>query len=110
MTLHSKLLLFKIHSQPSTSRQSLFITHTVSVQEDISWSVVINGHTVDDITSTLSLQELLSTLDDLQVCLGNQEVNFLKMGLNGSVKARVEDNMSIHMAEIGSGPHRVAYW
>lgn len=105
-----QLQVCKLTSLPSTSHQPVVVTHTVCVQEDLTWSVFVHGNKIDHITDTplssipstlnpQSLQKLILLLDAAHVCPGNPDEHFIALANahkgefktpNGEVKARVE--------------------
>ena len=105
-----QLKLCKFNSLPSTSSQPLVVTHTVCVQEDLTWSVFVHRSKIHRIVDTplscipsilnpQTLHKLISVLDTARVCPGNPEEHFIPLAeahkgefktSSGQVKARVE--------------------
>ena len=121
---NKQLQLCKLNSLPSTSCQMLGITHTLCVQDDLTWTVFIHGNKLHQISNTplsgisstlspLSLQKLISILDEAKlisildeacICPGNPDGQFLPMAtahkcvfVSGSVeeKARLEKDFQV---------------
>lgn len=112
---NKQLHLCKLNSLPSTSCQKLRVTHTLCVQEDLTWNVFIHGNKLHQISNTpfsglsstlspLSLQKLISILDEACVCPGNPDIQFLPMAtahkgvfVSGSAeeKARLEKDFQV---------------
>ena len=87
---NKQLQLCKLNSLPSTSCQMLGITHTLCVQDDLTWTIFIHGNKLHQISNTplsgisstlspLSLQKLISILDEACICPGNPDDQFLPM-------------------------------
>ena len=104
----------KLNSLPSKSRQMLRIT--LCVQDDLTWTVFIHGkkklHQISNtplsgISSTLnplSLQKLISILDEACICPGNPNDQILPMATahkgvfvsgSGGEKARLEKDFQV---------------
>ena len=112
---NKQLQLCKLNSLPSTSRQMLGITHTLCVQDDLTWTVFIHGNKLHQISNTplsgisstlspLSLQKLISILDEACICPGNPDSQFLPMATahkgvfvsgSGEEKARLEKDFQV---------------
>ena len=106
-----QLKLCKFNSLPSTSSQPLVVTHTVCVQEDLTWSVFVHGSKIHPIVDTplssipsiinpQTLHKLISVLD----YPGNPEEHFIPLSeahkgefktSSGQVKARVEKGLCV---------------
>jgi len=79
--------IFKLSTQPSSS---LVITHSVRIQEDLTWNLSVHGCQVDPLQCGLlasipenvclaSLKELLKLLDECAVCPGNPDAVYVEM-------------------------------
>ena len=93
----------------------LGITHTLCVQDDLTWTVFIHGNKLHQISNTplsgisstlspLSLQKLISILDEACICPGNPDDQFLPMATahkgvfvsgSGEEKARLEKDFQV---------------
>ena len=82
--------LCKIHSHASSSKQPLFITHCLSVDDNLRWSLFVHNHQVQRDTcpalasiptqlTAESFASLLSTIDRLHVCAGHPDPHFVSM-------------------------------
>ena len=109
------LQVYKLSSGPCSSSQPLAITHSVTVQDDLSWKVCIYGHYLTAIDKTplsaipqlvdlASLENIMSILDQSVLCPGNPDQTFITMASarkgmfqsrNGNLKASVEQNNSV---------------
>ena len=111
-----QMMLCKISSQPSTSSQPLVISHTVTVNDDCTWSVLVHGHSVAKSCKALAflpdkinfdcLQQLLSTLDKCWLCPGNPDKHFMKMARsrkNKFVSVTGETNAIVETGEVRVG-------
>ena len=92
-----RLQLVKV-GQQSTSSSPVVVTHSVIVEEDCMWKLHVHNHLVDpqylpgslpaklDIST---LQQLLSTLEQMKVCAGHPDIHFLAMmeAKKGAVKS-----------------------
>ena len=112
---NKQLQLCKLNSLPSTSCRTLGITHTLCVQDDLTWTVFIHGNKLHQISNTslsgisstlspLSLQKLISILDEACICPGNPDDHFLPMATahkgvfvsgSGEEKARLEKDFQV---------------
>lgn len=108
-----RLQFVKIKEQTSSS-YPLVITHSVVVDQDLTWKVYVHGHQVNPqclshIPAQLQagmLQQLLSTIDRLNVCAGHPDAHFLEMmeakkgslkSATGSVAAYVDANAAVKL-------------
>ena len=68
----------------------MVITHSVVVQEDLTWAVFIHGRELSNVQATPlssiphkldigSLQQLINVLDRAHVCPGNPDDKYLTM-------------------------------
>jgi len=84
--------LCKISSQPSTSTgtQPLIISHSLSINDSLSWDLFVHGHKVDgkstkvlsSILSTLScsgFRDLMDIIQSSTECPGNPDPHFVTM-------------------------------
>lgn len=112
---NKQLQLCKLSTLPSTSCQMSRVTHTLCVQEDLTWHVFIHGNKLHQISDTplsvisstlspLSLLKLISILDEACVCPGNPDSQFLPMAaahkgvfMSGSAeeKAHIEKDFQV---------------
>ena len=113
----------KIHisklSEASSSTQSSVVTHTLTVHEDLSWTLFVNHHKIEPATcsalasfpsalNSRTLNRLLSSLDQLPVCSGQPDPDFVHMVTDkkgkilspkGAVVAYVDDTpVELHQA------------
>ena len=110
---NKQLQLCKLNSLTSKSRQMLRIT--LCVQDDLTWTVFIHGKKLHQISNTslsgisstlspLSLQKLISILDEACICPGNPNDQILPMATahkgvfvsgSGEEKARLEKDFQV---------------
>ena len=110
---NKQLQLCKLNSLPSTSCQILRIT--LCVQDNLKWTVFIHGKKLHQISNTplsgisstqspLSLQKLISILDEACICPGNPDDQFLPMATahkgvfvsgSGEEKERLEKDFQV---------------
>ena len=103
--------LCKLLSLDSTSKQPLVITHCVTVNSDLQWSLFVHNRQVTPSTcgalKSLPLQltqdsfsDLLNIVDRLHVCVGHPDKHFVKFAsarkgvlksYDGSVAASLDD-------------------
>lgn len=109
------LQLYKLASGPSSSSQPLTVAHSVTIQEDLSWSVFVYGHNlttfnetplslVPQVVNLSSLLSIMTILDQSHLCPGNPDEIFLSMASsrkgqflasNKDVKASVENHTNV---------------
>ena len=81
-----KLQIYKLHSNPYSSKQSLVVTHCLTVLSDLTWSHCVHSHTVIAMNCSIltgipehltaeTISAFVKLLDTLKVCPGNQTVN-----------------------------------
>lgn len=107
----TSIKLCKIHSEASSSKQSLIVTHCLSVSSNMQWSVSVHNHEVKpnncpalaSVPHELNLQSftyLLHLVDRLKVCVGQPDDQFVMMASSknkvlksrdGSVMAILDD-------------------
>ena len=111
----NKLLqLCKFSSLPSTSHQTLVITHEVCVRQDLTWTISIPGNELHQIANTpLSniplilgppLNKLITTLDEASIYPRNPDEQYAPMvaarkgaflSANGEEKACLEKDFPV---------------
>ena len=84
-------VICKMSSRFSSDQHSLSVTHCLTINSDLSWTLSVHGMKIDAhvcpllsrISTTLnsksSLQQLLSLLDNSMVCPGHPDEQFMEM-------------------------------
>ena len=106
-----KLQIYKLNSNPSSSKQSLVVTHCLTVLSDLTWSLCVHSHTVTAMNCSIltgipehltaeSISVFVKLLDTLKVCPGNPDRKFVEFvqakkgvlsGHNQQPVARLDD-------------------
>lgn len=103
----TSICLCKVSDIPSGSKQPIVITHCLTVNGDLTWSLYVHNHhlnqqnctALQSIPQTLSLDalnDLLQRLDHLHVCCGQHFVSMVnakkgkKISSDGKVTASVD--------------------
>ena len=78
-----------VSSQSSTSKQPLRVTHSLTVNEDLTWEVFVLGHKINAAETFLrlipchlgidSLSQLLQLVEGSNVCPGNPDERFVEL-------------------------------
>ena len=78
---------YKLLCIPSTSKQPVKISHTITVNSDLTWNVFVHNHEVKSDCSALqtipqvldinSLKKLIELVNKLQICAGHPDSSFL---------------------------------
>lgn len=85
----SKIHLCIVSSQSSTSKQPLRVTHSLTVNEDLTWEVFVLGHRINAAKTCLrhipshlgvdSLSRLIQLAEGSNVCPGNPDERFVEL-------------------------------
>ena len=86
----NQICLCKISQFSNGGKLPLFLTHSLTVKADLSWSLYVNGQEVlpsnctalvsfPSVLDHTSLSKLLTMLDKLQVCPGHPDTHFVRM-------------------------------
>ena len=85
----SKIRFCIVSSQSSTSKQPLRVTHSLTVNEDLTWEVFVLGHKINAAKTCLrhipshlginSLSQLLQLVEGSNVCPGNPDERFVEL-------------------------------
>lgn len=86
----NQIKLCKIGHQPSVSTQPLLVTHTITINDDCTWTVTVHGREITkstcDVLSVIphhltssKLHDLIIVLDTCEICPGNADKCFIKM-------------------------------
>lgn len=83
----NNIAVYKTSTHPSSP---LVVTHSVRIQENLSWNLFVHGSQVDSLKCTLltgipeilspsSLEEFLKLLDKYNICPGNPDSGYIEM-------------------------------
>lgn len=86
----TSICLCKVSALPTVSTQPIVITHCLTVNDDLTWSLYVHNRqiqpqncqalqTVPQSLTTDSLNNLLKLLDHLHVCCGQPDSHFISM-------------------------------
>ena len=112
----NNVIICKMSNQISSDRQSLSVTHCLTISSDLSWTLSVHGMKIDasvcpllnkismKLSNKTSLQQLLSLLENSMVCPGHPDEQFIEMAKakkgkflsrDGKTVARLDDYSAV---------------
>ena len=102
----TNIIICKMSSLLSSGRQSVTVTHCLTINNDLSWTLSVHGMNVDSRVCPLlrkistkvnkdSLQQLLYLLENSTVCPGHPDEQFIEMAKAKKGKLQSKDGTTV---------------